>query len=113
MKTNKYYAIISIVLLLCALFCEITVSFAEGKTLAAISESGETVDEDTKDENVEETPSEVGEEYDKKDMGLKICIPEFIDSLKIMLIGLLGIFAVTGLIILCICVLNKLTKKRE
>ena len=43
----------------------------------------------------------------------KICVPEFIDSLKVMLIGLVGIFAVTGVIILCICLLNKFTVGKE
>lgn len=113
MKTNRYSAIISVILILFAVFCASIVTFAEGEAVTAITGSGETVEEETKYENVETASNEAGEESEVKDMGLKICIPEFIDSLGIMLIGLLGIFAVTGLIILSICVLNKLTKKSE
>ena len=37
----------------------------------------------------------------------------FVDSLKVMLLGLIIIFVVTGVLILCVAALNKMRSKRS
>ena len=75
--------------------------------VSADIEVPETAAENEDDETAETADAE------KAVTEFKICVPEFVDSLKVMLIGLVGIFAVTGVIILCICLLNKFTAGKE
>ncbi len=47
------------------------------------------------------------------DFNFRIDIPAFVDSLQYMLMGLAGIFMVTGIIVVCMLLLSKLTAKKE
>ncbi len=121
MKSVKLFAITAALIMLFSVVGTGLV-FAENAEDAVVTtallpdDSSESVEVNDDAEAPEEVlgEEETDAETDNKAVTeFKICVPEFIDSLKVMLIGLVGIFAVTGVIILCICLLNKFTVGKE